>query len=181
MVHIIYGQESVQQIVVRYEAPVCGNRWDAPLHLVLRDGQVDCQVDIFWVYRQTNRPFFCSLSINNLLAFQLRYHRQSATPYSTANLSNQICQLKMHHWQVKVVLLFFFNMINLKASWFLSPPLYSIPNFGPKRTWGFIFVFCREWFCSPAGLTMPGSDSGDKPFALSKYPVGFNKIPTDKP
>ena len=46
MVHIIYGQESVQQIVVRYEAPVCGNRWDAPLHLVLRDGQIDCQVDI---------------------------------------------------------------------------------------------------------------------------------------
>ena len=58
MVDIIYGQESVQQIVVRYEAPVCGNRWDAPLHLVLRDGQIDCQVDIFLVYRQTNYPFW---------------------------------------------------------------------------------------------------------------------------
>ena len=174
MVHIIYGQESVQQIVVRYEAPVCGNRWDAPLHLVLRDGQVDCQVDIFWVYRQTNRPFFCSLSINNLLAFQLRYHRQSATPYSTANLSNQICQLKMHHWQV--IVLFLTGVI-----WKLLDFFPRLFHSTPKRTWGFIFMFCREWFCSPAGLTMPGSDSGDKPFALSKYPVGFNKIPTDKP
>ena len=34
----------------------------------------------------------------------MRYHRRSATPYSTANPSNQICQPKMHHWQVIVLL-----------------------------------------------------------------------------
>ena len=81
IVHIIFGQESVQQIVVRYEAPVCGNRWDAPLHLVLRDGQVDCQVDIFDVgyiggyilsVQTDEQTSFCSLSINNLLVFSIK-------------------------------------------------------------------------------------------------------------
>ena len=41
----IIGFRKLDNIVSRYEAPVCGNRWDAPLHLVLRDGQIDCQVD----------------------------------------------------------------------------------------------------------------------------------------
>ena len=56
-----------------------------------------------WIYfecKDRRTGLFC-------LCLQLRYHRRSATPYSTANPSNQICQLKMRHWQVKVVLLFF--------------------------------------------------------------------------
>ena len=144
MVHIIYGQESVQQIVVRYEAPVCGNRWDAPLHLVLRDGQVDCQVNIFWVYRQTNRPFLLvfAIEISQAISDSL-FHGKPVQP----NMSTQNAPLAGH-----------------RTSWFPFLPLHSTP----KRTWGFIFMFCREWFCSPAGLTMPGSDSGHKPFC--KYP-----------
>ena len=76
IIHIIYVWGLFQQNVARYEAPVCGNRWDAPLHLVLRDGQVDCQVDIFDVgcigeyilIEQTDElPFFWSLSINMLV------------------------------------------------------------------------------------------------------------------
>lgn len=35
--------EVLAALAMRYEAPVHSNRWDAPLHLVLRDGQVDCQ------------------------------------------------------------------------------------------------------------------------------------------
>jgi len=38
-----WDEEVLAALAMRYEAPVCGNRWDAPLHLVLRDGQVDCQ------------------------------------------------------------------------------------------------------------------------------------------
>merc|ERR1712210_319170 len=38
-----WEDEVLAALAMRYEAPVCGNRWDAPLHLVLRDGQIDCQ------------------------------------------------------------------------------------------------------------------------------------------
>ena len=109
MVDIIYGQESVQQIVVRYEAPVCGNRWDAPLHLVLRDGQIDCQVDISHSlsdHRLCHIDCQVDISHLNLIIFYVPVFprtmclRPSVTRYSTASLSNQTSQLKMRPWQV---------------------------------------------------------------------------------
>lgn len=38
-----WGQEVMEALSARYEAPISSNRWDAPLHLVLRDGVLDCQ------------------------------------------------------------------------------------------------------------------------------------------
>merc|ERR1719213_1529169 len=37
-----YSQDILKQLIQRYEAPISSNRWDSPLFLVLRDGQVDC-------------------------------------------------------------------------------------------------------------------------------------------
>merc|ERR1711874_675493 len=36
-----YNQDIFTGLVQRYEAPVSSNRWDSPLHLVLREGAVD--------------------------------------------------------------------------------------------------------------------------------------------
>ena len=38
-----YEDNLVQELVMRYEAPVASNRWDSPLVLVLRDGEVRTQ------------------------------------------------------------------------------------------------------------------------------------------
>merc|ERR1711953_438590 len=37
-----YSEDILSQLIQRYEAPISSNRWDSPLFLVLRDGQVDC-------------------------------------------------------------------------------------------------------------------------------------------
>merc|ERR1711973_279113 len=36
-----YSDDILTQLVQRYEAPISHNRWDSPLFLVLRDGQID--------------------------------------------------------------------------------------------------------------------------------------------
>merc|ERR1711874_475867 len=38
-----YNQDIFTGLVQRYEAPVSSNRWDSPLHLVLRDGRLDAE------------------------------------------------------------------------------------------------------------------------------------------
>jgi len=38
-----WNQEVMEALSARYEAPISTNRWDSPLHLVLRDGVLDCQ------------------------------------------------------------------------------------------------------------------------------------------
>ena len=37
-----YHENIIQELVMRYEAPISSNRWDSPLYLVLKDGAVDC-------------------------------------------------------------------------------------------------------------------------------------------
>merc|ERR1711997_1206443 len=37
-----YSEGILRELIARYEAPISHNRWDSPLFLVLRDGELDC-------------------------------------------------------------------------------------------------------------------------------------------
>lgn len=41
-----YSDQILKELIQRYEAPISSNRWDSPLFLVLKDGNVNCD-DIF--------------------------------------------------------------------------------------------------------------------------------------